>query len=329
MKMLGRLLAHSRGCYDDLVIVHDGPIQSTPPSEEFSRRVRVKAPSKHLGPEELSLSSPACPAPEIAKDYARLWAHSPLPNGYRWCRGRGTPGSLLALVHCFRGRVFEGPRCFQQEPHWPFAWWAARQDWILRLDADEFPSPELARWLRNFRTTPARSVAPVGFLAIWPLWDGHRSCTRHWPGDRLFLFRKSRANFWGMAEQGPVLDGKIEHLSLKLIHAPNRKSYGIRNILFRRQAYRWRKIIADSITRSARLVPRWRTKGADWPEPWRSKLRHPLLKAWACLAWFPLCQAKSMWRAEGKISISACLNPALHHFLIQIAIAKKCRELSA
>ena len=82
-------------------------------------------------------------------------------------------------------------------------------------------------------------------------------------------------------------------------------------------------VLADSVTGSPGRVPRWRTGKRAWPEPWKSKIRHPFWKAWFYLAWFPFCQAKDLWKKEGKINLSACLNPGLHHFLIQLAIARR------
>src|SRR5437016_6180409 len=61
---------------------------------------------------------------------------------------------IQAIVEASGGHYFERSRAFQQEPHWPFAWQQAAYDWILRLDADEFPSEPLKLWLRKFRAGP-------------------------------------------------------------------------------------------------------------------------------------------------------------------------------
>src|ERR1700730_6063338 len=127
-----RLLREAAGCFDDLVVVHDGPDSNDraapPPVEE--------------------------PAKEMALDYGALAGDAPLPTFYQTTPLPVRSGSIQELVMQHGGRYFEGPRCFQQEPHWPFTWWQAQHDWILRLDADEFPSEELKGWLRRFRDSP-------------------------------------------------------------------------------------------------------------------------------------------------------------------------------
>src|SRR6266446_5052811 len=101
-ELLERLLKISAGCFDDLVVVHDGP---------------------------------------------------------------DTTG-VGALVAAGGGRFFERRREYEQEPHWPFAWEQAAHDWILRLDADEFPSEELKAWLKNFRASAGPEESVSGFTCV-------------------------------------------------------------------------------------------------------------------------------------------------------------------
>ena len=85
--LLARLIRESAGCFDDLVVVHDGPDTT----------------------------------------------------------------DVRTVVETAGGRFFERPHEFQQEPHWPFAWGQAKHDWILRFDADEFPSADMKTWLKSFK----------------------------------------------------------------------------------------------------------------------------------------------------------------------------------
>ena len=313
--LLERLLKHLEGCYDDLVVVHDGAETSAFPSSQ----------TQQTSPEQLSLSSPQAPPVAMARDYGDLSRDSTMPPGYRFRSDLGATGTIQELVQQYKGSFYEGPRCFQQEPHWPFAWWVAKYDWILRLDADEYPSDALRNWIQDFRKNQTAQIDLSGFTAIWPLWNGRQPCTRRWPAGRLFLFDKKKVNFVGMVEQTPVPDSFFHPTHRTLIHAPKRKSYGVRNIVFRKQAYLWRSNIARSLQQSPLLLPRWRFSFSDWPSPWREKLVHPIRSALISLFWYPLCQARDMLRWEKKIDLSACLNPGLHHFLMQIEIVRqKC-----
>src|SRR5262245_22848749 len=70
---------------------------------------------------------------------------------------------VLASVEVAGGRFLERPAAGQQEPHWAFAWEQARHDWILRLDADEFPGDEMREWLRQFRRSSGPETKISGY----------------------------------------------------------------------------------------------------------------------------------------------------------------------
>jgi hypothetical protein len=277
---LERLLSHSQGCYDDLVVVHDGPEGGdTEPDSQKSLFQKPLAPldsSAWKSPEELSLGRPEAPPLELAIDYAELPPEAPMPTGYRLCVGNPEPGSIHELVVRHGGRFYEGPRCFQQEPHWPFAWWAARNDWILRLDADEFPSDGLREWLMGFRNNQVQQEGVSAFTCIWPLWNGVSQGSHFIPEWRPVFVNRMAISFVGMAEQIPVITGALKQTGLVLNHMPNRKSYGLANLILRRQAYFWRKVISLSIMQSACTMPRWRYSIDHWPYHWEQMKEKPL-----------------------------------------------------
>jgi hypothetical protein len=252
--LLQRLLQSSGGCYDDLVVVHDGPDVE----------------------------------------------------------------NVRAVVEAAGGRFFERPRAYQQEPHWPFAWQQAAHDWILRLDADEFPSVEMKAWLARFRQTPEPEEAVSGYTCFWPLWDGRRAVSKRWPGGRIFLFNRQRVRFFGMVEQVPVPDGRYEPLDLVLQHEPKRKSYGLHNLLVRKQAYRWRGLIARSLLGKPADLPGWRWVDEKWPEDWEQIRRHPWRTALARLTLETLRCLRSQWRLERRVFPIAAVSGPVHHALIGI-----------
>ena len=250
--LLVRLLRESNDCYDELVVVHDGPDVE----------------------------------------------------------------NIRPLVAEHGGHFFEQPQAFQQEPHWPFAWAQAKHDWILRLDADEFPGAELKKWLAQFRSAPEPAAEISGYTCLWPLWNGERTISRKWPAGRIFLFHKQRVRFFGMNEQSPVADGRYEPTDLVLNHQPSRKSYGFANVLVRPQAYRWRLILAQSLLGRPTDFACWRWTDERWPLGWEQIRQRPLRTAARRLTMMTLREFRDQWKSERKIYFEAALNNSFHHALI-------------
>ena len=226
------------------------------------------------------------------------------------------------LVAEHGGRFFIRPRAHQQEPHWPFAWGQARHNWILRLDADEFPSEAMKEWLRRFREGAELGEEISGYTCIWPLWNGKKQVTEKWPAGRIFLFNKNHVRFFGLNEQIPIPDGRYESLDLTLHHQPSRKSVGIRNVLFRKQAYHWRRQIAESLMKRPTDLPCWRWDSPVWPARWEEIRTRPVRTLFYRLLIEMLRTMRDQWRVERRIFPSAAINGSVHHALI-------CLEYSA
>ena len=299
--LLKRLLQHAQGCYDDLVVVHDGA---------------EGAPN----------GAATVPETQPTLDYGELRVDAPLPTGYREAEFPPRPGSIHELVKGHSGRYYEGPRAYQQEPHWPFAWWQARYDWILRWDADEFPGDELRAWLQKFRQSPEPPAEISGYTCIWPLWSGRRATPGKWPDGRIFLINRRRVRFFGMVEQVPVADGTFTALDVILQHQPGRKSYGYRNLIFRRQAYRWRHVIALSLLGKPADLPCWRWNGADWPRVWQEIIEGPVRTGCKRLLLAPYEMLRIFVRHHRYELIYTLPGGGLHHFLICLELARLKRK---
>jgi hypothetical protein len=254
--LLARLLREAAGCYDDLVVTHDG-LENVDSAQSVER-----------------------------------------------------------LVTEYRGRFFVRSRAFQQEPHWPFAWTQAKHDWILRLDADEFPSDEIKKWLRNFREAPEPPPEISGYTCIWPLWNGRREISRKYSLGRIFLFHRQRVRFFGMVEQVPVADDVYQSLDLILHHQPPRKSYGLRNLLFRRQAYNWRAWIAKSLLGKPTDLQCWRWNSDAWPAYWEEIRQRPIRTFFSRLIFGTLRTLREQWTIDRRIYPAAAMSGPVHHALI-------------
>jgi hypothetical protein len=214
------------------------------------------------------------------------------------------------------GRFFQQPRAFQEEPHWPFAWAQTRHDWILKMDADEFPGEDMKIWLKQFRAAAEPAELVSAFTCIWPLWDGEKAVTAKWPRDRMFLFHKQRVTYFALGEQVPIPEMPCKSLSMTLHHQPKRRSLGLRNVLFRRQAYAWRAVIARSLLGRPTDLPCWRWTSASWPIHWEQIRAHPFRTAIERLTLGTLRSLRDQWRIEGRLLPTAAINGGIHHALI-------------
>lgn len=224
---LQRMLDHAEDCYDDLVVVHDGPDET----------------------------------------------------------------DVRSLVEARGGRFFERPRHFQQEPHWPFAWAQARHDWILRWDADEFPSHALKDWLRSFRAQPEPPGDVSGYTCIWPFWDGKRARTKRWPR-RIFMVHRQRVRYIGLVHEAPIADGIFVPLEFVLHHQPKHKNYGIRYTLSRPKVRRWQDEIGRALLGKPTDLPCWRWDSPEWPRKMEQIRRRPLWTGLSRLVLSPIWNAR-------------------------------------
>ena len=223
---------------------------------------------------------------------------------------------VRSVVEAGGGRFIENARRGSLEGQSPFAWAQARHDWILRLDADEFPGAKMKEWLSRFRTAPDPEPEISGFTCIWPLWNGKRAISKKSCTGRVFLFDRRRVRFFGLVEQGLIPDGRFEPLDMILHHQPNRKSYGFHNILIRKQAYHWRAIIARSLLGKPTDLPCWRWESEAWPADWEQIRRHPLRTGLRRLVRGPFWRLRDQWRVEKRFFFEDALNGPMHHFLL-------------
>jgi glycosyltransferase involved in cell wall biosynthesis len=224
--------------------------------------------------------------------------------------------NIKAVVAAYSGHFHENERRGSLESQSPYAWPLAKSDWIFRPDADEFPSDEMKKWLQDFRLAPEPSQEVSGYTCYWPLWNGKKVISKKiWPG-RLFLFNRQHVRFFGMIEQTPIPDGCFKPTELTLFHQPKRKSYGFHNVLIRKQAYRWRAIIAQSLLGKPTDLPCWRWTDTEWPPGWEQIRQHPLQTAARRLVLGTLRSLRAQWRADKRFYFEAALNGPIHHALL-------------
>jgi hypothetical protein len=260
-EFLSRLLDHAAGCYDDLVVVHDGP--------------------------DLD--------------------------------------DVGSLVRARGGRFFERPRQFSGDGHYVFAWQQARHDWIFRPDADEYPDPALAAWLRSFRSSPAPDTEVSGFEFIIPLWTGSARATSRWPY-RPTLIHRNRIRYISLCEQWLIPDWKWQRVGQVLCHEPANKNFGVGYL--RRMAKRRRFLYATALglMGGPDSFEQWRWEEPGWPRKWETLRRHPVRTALVRLAGSFWGNAREMIRSGEPFKPLLLTHYPLHHWITCMAFRAVRRE---
>ncbi len=119
-----------------------------------------------------------------------------------------------------------------------------------------------------------------------------------------------------MVEQTPVPDGRFEALNLILHHQPPRKSYGLANLLLRKQAWRWRARIARSLLHEPAQLACWRWEDRPWPAVWEQIRARPFRTACQRLTRGTLATLRDQWKTEGRLWPLAAASGPVHHALI-------------
>jgi len=93
---------------------------------------------------------------------------------------------------------------------------ACTGDWVLSLDADELPTPEMLSWIRKFLKSPKSSnVVGVLFTRVNTIEGDHTSDEKH-----LRLFRRGAGKWVGPVHEFVAIDGDVTTASAKacIIH---------------------------------------------------------------------------------------------------------------
>jgi len=165
----------------------------------------------------------------------------------------------LEIARSHGARTFVQPRAGHGERWRVLAYEQARGDWILRVDADMYLSPELRQGLPQLVT---RSDVN-GYAFILPIWNGTRALTTAGPYHTA-LFRRERAHLLGMIQEPERVDPPVERVPLVLEHRPAYDNYSWRTMLSKWR--RWAKVHADELLLPFDAIPKYNWTGsADWP----------------------------------------------------------------
>jgi len=176
----------------------------------------------------------------------------------------------LEIARIFGAVIISAPRSGVAEPIRPLSFEAARGEWILQIDADEFLSPEIKAALPELM---ARKDVDA-YEYVWPLYNGIKPVTKNWPYKRG-LFRRSAISFLGLPNFVVSVPGKVERVPYIIEHRPEYDNYSWTT--FKKKWRTWSAIQSELYLRDISEVPKFNYQSSDWPRNFNIRRRWPLL----------------------------------------------------
>lgn len=223
--------------------------------------------------------------------------------------------ATLLIAERYGARVEVRGREGGSDPHRPFILQEARYDWVFMLDADEFLSPELQDFLRDF--SPKKECAAYAFK--WPFWDGGRYVTS--VNYRPCLFYRPRAWAIGLHNFSTQSVGEICRQDIVLEHIPLHPKLGLRlfgttlKARIERDARQYLKGYDALPKFNEHLIP------PSFIAAFASFLSHPIRHAWYNFVFYFLGSYKSLWR-DGAAGFLVSFQLGLYQYKLGRAIAR-------
>ena len=223
--------------------------------------------------------------------------------------------STLDIAKKYTKKIFVRPHKGRASMHMIFAFKKAKNDWLLKIDADEYLSGDLRKNIQKL----AQNKQAAAYTFKWLLWGGERYVTKNWP-QKKSMFRKSKVSFLqfpGWDEPGTK--GKIIKTDYLLEHKPKEG----KNDLFWKWKDYWKKSTkeggrgttqAEYTLKNFDEFEKFQYSGKDFPLAMRVRRKFPLLSApiFAIIAFFKIAFSGGAWK-EGWYSYKGGLETAIHY----------------
>jgi len=233
----------------------------------------------------------------------------------------------LEIAKRFTKNVFTLSYKGRASLHMITAFKKAKNDWLLKIDADEYLSRELIESIKRLTENPFADA----YSFRWLLWNGKKYATRNYSHKKA-LFRKSRISFlqfpgWDEPSTCPGNTIKTNYL---LHHKPK---YGVNEAFLS-----WKKLWARSIKRGkdqARYtlkdfdeIEKFQYYKKDFPLNIRIRRNFPILSApiFSIVAFFKGIFSDGAWK-EGTIILKGAIETSLFYLWLGREIYKlKCNK---
>jgi len=199
------------------------------------------------------------------------------------------------------------------EPHLVFALNKAKGDWIFRIDADEYLSPEI----KSLKILDSQEV--VAYEFAWPILYKNKQKAFSWP-HKLCLFKKNKISFLAIMHFSIVVSGVVRRIDYVLCHAPEYDNFTWER--FRSKHLNRAKLQAESYFKDFGEVEKFNYKARDWPGNIKLRKKYPLIlmPAEFLVTFFKNIRSGG-WR-EGFYGIKLSFYTSLYRFMINYYIYK-------
>jgi glycosyltransferase involved in cell wall biosynthesis len=235
--------------------------------------------------------------------------------------------NTLALARKYTKNVFVLKRKGRASLHLITAMKKAKNDWILKIDTDEFLSKPLQKDLNKL----AQNKEVSAYLFKWLIWDGDKYLTKNWPHKKA-MFRKSKVSFFEFpGRDEPETLGDEVKTNYLLEHRPKK---GKNDAL-----WSWHDYWSKAINRYGKSQAEWTLKDfselqkynctmKDYPLAIRVRRKFPLLSAipFGVLAFFKGVFSGAAWKERRFFIIKGAFQTGLYYIWLGFYMHKLKRK---
>jgi glycosyltransferase involved in cell wall biosynthesis len=212
----------------------------------------------------------------------------------------------LEIAKKYTDKIFIRKHVGMMEAHLVYAFKHVSNDWILRIDADEYIDINDVEKIKNM----VKNTGVDMYKFKWEMWNGHDPI--HFKGlAKECLFRKSKYHFCGIPHGSGFVDGETQDVDIFLRHRPKYNNISWKSFL--KKSKKWVPIHANYFFPDVVKYECINDGGSSWLKYIKKVKRYPLIY----LIFYPiknfLGQMKNgLWK--NKIGINIALQQYFYYF---------------
>lgn len=233
--------------------------------------------------------------------------------------------NTLKIAKKYTKNIFIMPRKKRAALHMIDAFKKCKNDWMVKLDADEFLSTELRENINRL----AQDKQADAYTFKWLLWNEGRYLSKNWPRKKS-MFRKSKLSFLqfpGWDEPGTK--GKVVQTDYLLEHRPQKGNdlFWSFKEYWKKALQRYGKTHAEYTLRDFDSFEKYQYERTDFPPIVRIRRKFPLLTApiFSVVAFFKVLLSGGAWK-EGLFVLKGATDTAIYYLWLGITLHKLKKE---